>query len=265
MSTSADRLFHWLLVLLITAGAFFGLAPFLAPATFASATSFSGQDVFLYRLAGASTFAYAIGLAVGFRAGWTALRIPIAATAVFNASSIGACLVAIAAGNPPLVVFVILAASIVFTAATAYYLARPPLASASGMSANASTVTLASWTKALFAIGGIAAAFFGLAALVAAGAFGKAVGYSGADDFVYRQGGAATLGAAVGGLLVLRSPHWESARLPASMAITFNGLSVIAALLDISGGGSHPIAWVILGAAALVTVGMSIAVMRKGQ
>ena len=254
-----------MLLLLIAAGGFFGLAPFLAPDAFASATGFSGQDVFMYRLAGAATFAYAVGLGVGFRDGWTALRIPIAATAVFNASSIGACLVAISAGSPQLVVYVILAASILFTLATLYYLARPPLASASGMSANVSAATLASWTRALFAIGVIAAAFFGLAALVAAGAFGKAVGYSGMDDFVYRQGGAATLGAAVGGFLVLRSPHWESARLPALMAISFNGLSVIAALIDIGAGGNHPIAWVILGAAALVTVGMTLAVVRKGQ
>jgi hypothetical protein len=263
MNTVAPGLFRWLLLLLIAAGAFFGLAPFLVPGTFASATGFTGQDVFMYRLAGAATIAYAVGLGAGYRVGWPALRIPIAATAVFNAASIGACAVAIGAGEPQIVVFVILAASLLFTAATLFYLANPP-AGSGGVTPPAVSTELAPWVVGLFAIGAAAAAFFGLAALVAAGGFGHAVGYSGADDFVYRQGGAATLGAAVGGLLVLRSRTWEAARLPAIMAITFNGLSVIAAVLDLSNGG-QPIAWVILGAAAVVTVGMTIAVMRQGR
>ena len=263
MNTSSPRLFSWLLLLLIAAGAFFGLAPFLAPTAFTSATGFTGEDTFMYRLAGAATFAYAVGLGAGFRAGWETLRIPIAATAVFNGASIGACVVAIAAGNPPPVVFVILAASVVFTASTVYFLARPPLAGGASTMAAGSR-SLAPWVVGLFAIGAVAAAFFGLAALVPAGAFGQAVGYSGADDFVYRQGGAATLGAAVGGLLVLRARSWEAARLPALMAVTFNGLSVVAAVVDIANGG-QPIAWVILAAAAVVTAGMTLALMRAGR
>ena len=61
-----DRWFDWLLVLLVLSGAFFGLAPFLAPAQFASATGFAGTDVFLYRLAGAATFGYGVGLVIGY-------------------------------------------------------------------------------------------------------------------------------------------------------------------------------------------------------
>jgi hypothetical protein len=253
------RPFEWLLILLIAAGAFFGLAPFLAPGLFASASGFKGTDVFMYRLAGAATFGYALGLGVGFRAGWTALRIPIASTAVFNACSIAACLVAIAAGAQ-LVVFVILAASILFTAATAYFLARPPRDDR----LSAEDKGLATWVTGLFIVGALAAAFFGLAPLILGGAFGHALGYSGNDDFVYRQAGAATLGAAAGGLLVLRSRRWASARIVAVMALTFNGLSVVAALLEIAGGGT-PIAWLILAAAALVTVGMGAALMRGGR
>ena len=253
------RWFEWSLILLIAAGAFFGLAPFVAPGLFASATGFQGTDVFMYRLAGAATFGYAVGLALGFRSGWTALRIPIASTLVFNAASIVACLVAIA-GGAQLVVFVILAASILFTAATAYFLSRPPREDR----APADDRSLATWVTGLFVIGVLAAAFFGLAPLIFGGAFGHALGYSGNDDFVYRQGGAATLGAAAGGLLVLRSRSWAAARLPAVMALTFNGLSVVAALLEIAGGGT-PIAWLILAAAALVTVGMGAALMRGGR
>lgn len=264
METASRRLFRWLLVLLIAAGTFFGLAPFVAPGPFASATGFTGQDVFMYRLAGAATFGYAVGLALGFRAEWAVLRIPIAATAVFNAASIAACVIAISAGDPQPTVYVILAASLVFTAATLYVLARPPVGSGVTAPAAAASRDLAPWVTGLFAVGTAAAAFFGLAALVAAGDFGVAVGYSGADDFVYRQGGAATLGAAVGGFLVLRGRTWQAARLPAVMAVTFNGLSVIAAVIDLGNGG-QPIAWLILGAAAVVTAGMAIALARGGR
>jgi hypothetical protein len=262
-----DRWFDWLLVLLVLAGAFFGLTPFLAPTQFASATGFAGTDVFLYRLAGAATFGYGVGLAAGYRSGWGALRIPIAATAVFNAASILACLAAILAGAQP-VVYVILAASILFTAATLLFLTRPPAdrvaRDAAGPSAGSGTRDLATWVVGLFVIGTLAATFFGLVPLALGGSFGKVLGYSGADDFVYRQGGAATLGAAVGGLLVLRSRRWSEARIPAIMALAFNGLAVVAAILEIAGGG-QPIAWLILAAAGVTTVGMAAALMRGGR
>lgn len=80
----ANRSFEWLLLLLIAAGAFFGLAPSLLPTQFASLTGFAGVDLLMYRLAGAATFGYGLGLAVGYRASWPALRVPIAATAAFN-------------------------------------------------------------------------------------------------------------------------------------------------------------------------------------
>jgi hypothetical protein len=263
-SMPRDRWFEWLLILLVLAGAFFGLAPFLAPVQFATTTGFAGTDVFLYRLAGAATFGYGVGLAVGYRAGWASLRIPIAATAVFNAASILACVVAILAGAQP-VVFVILAASILFTAATVLFLARPPAERlARDRAVGAGSGRLATWIVVLFGIGTLAAAFFGLVPLLFGGSFGKLLGYSGADDFVYRQGGAATLGAAAGGLLVLRSRRWQEARIPAIMAVTFNGLAVVAAMVEIAGGG-RPIAWLILAATGVTTVGMTAALMRGGR
>jgi hypothetical protein len=67
---TADRLFPVLLALLIAAGAFFGLAPFLVPAQFASSFGFHGVDILMYRLAGAATFGYGVGLALGYRASW---------------------------------------------------------------------------------------------------------------------------------------------------------------------------------------------------
>ena len=262
MQTDARvRYFRWLLVLLIAAGGFFGLAPLVFPTQFADLSGFAGQDTFMYRIAGAATFGYAVGLAAGFRAPWTAVRIPIAATFVFNAASIVACVVAIVGGDAQPVVYLILAASILFTASTGYFLANPPALTGA---APAAVGGLAPWVVALFAIGTVAALFFGLAALIPAGSFGHLLGYPGLDDFVYRQGGAATLGAGVGGVMVLISRTWESARIPAQMALTFNGLSVVAALLEIIGGG-QPIAWVILAAAVLVTIGSATAIARGGR
>ncbi len=254
------QMFRNLLLLLIAAGGFFGLAPLVLPTQFADISGFSGNDVFMYRLAGAATFGYAVGLAAGYRAGWTALRIPIAATFVFNAASIVACGVAILGGGAQPVVYLILAASLLFTAATGYFLANPPILPI----VTESDASLAPWVTALFAVGTLAALFFGLAALIPAGDFGSFLGYSGLDDFVYRQGGAATLGAGVGGAMVLMSRRWESARIPAQMALTFNGLSVVAAIIEITSGG-QPIAWLILVAAGLVTVGSAAAIARGGR
>ena len=271
----AARAFRWLLIVLVLAGGFFGLAPFLAPALFASLTGFRGTDVFMYRLAGAATFAYAVGLAVGYRRSWPELRIPIASVAVFNAASIGACLTAIVGGGAPAVVYVILLASIVFTATTVYFVINPPQPAGDDEAGDDEgsddeggdeepARDLATWIVALFAIGTVAAAFFGLGPLNLGGGFGQLFGYSGADDFVYRQGGAATLGAAVGGWLVLRSQQWSATWIPAVMALTFNGLSVVAALLEILAGG-QPVAWLILDAAGVVTVGMAAALLREGR
>jgi len=262
---SRDRAFRGLLVLLIAAGGFFGLAPLVFPTQFADASGFSGRDVFMYRIAGAATFGYAVGLASGFRSGWAAIRIPIASTCVFNAASIVACAVAIIGGGAQPVVYLILLASVLFTASTGYFLASPPGQGASGAPAgSAGGSDMAPWVIGLFAIGTAAAAFFGVAALIPAGAFGHLLGYSGMDDFVYRQGGAATLGAAVGGAMVLMSRRWEAARIPARMALTFNGLSVVAAVLEITSGG-QPIAWLILVAAGLVTIGSAAAIARGGR
>jgi hypothetical protein len=261
-----DWILRGLLALLIAAGAFFGLAPLLAPAEFARLTGFAGTDVFLYRLAGAASVGYAAGLAAGWRANWDEIRIPIASTFVFNAASIVACVVAILGGAQP-VVFVILAASILFTIATGYFLRRPPgsrLAGASDAAARGYGARLPAWITGLFVIGTLAALVFGLAPLVLGGQFGQLLGYSGHDDFVYRQGGAATFGAAAGGYLVLRARTWIAARIPALMAVTFNGLAVIAAVIEIAGGG-QPIAWVILAAAGLTTLGMGAALIRQSR
>jgi len=157
----SNRILRPLLWLLILAGGFFGLAAFIAPATFASLTGFAGTDVFTYRLAGAATFAYAIGLVAGTRASWVELRIPIASTLTFNAASIFACALAIASGGAQPLVFVILLASAVFTAGTWQLLRQPPLEAAGKARAELER-PIASWLVGLYVIGVAAAAVFGL-------------------------------------------------------------------------------------------------------
>ena len=259
----SNRIFRPLLWLLVAAGGFFGLASFIAPTTYAELTGFAGTDQFTYRLAGAATFAYAIGMTAGAWASWAELRIPIASTLVFNAGSIFACLLAIVAGGTQPIVYLILLASLVFTLGTGQLLREPPMQAAGKARAELER-PIAPWLVGLFGVGAAAAAVFGLGPLVLGGAFGQLVGASGDDAFVYRQAGAATFGAAVGGYLVLQSRRWSGARIPALMAVTFNGLSVIAAIAEIFRGGPA-IAWIILAAAGLTTVGMALALYRRGR
>jgi hypothetical protein len=252
------------MVLLILAGLFFGLAPLLVPRQFGEIGGFKAVDLFLYRLAGAATLGYGVALLLGYRAPWREIRIIVASTAVFNAGSIAACIVAIVQGGAQWLVYVILLASILFTAGTYYLLRNPPLDQGES-AASAGGRDVAPWVVGLFAIGVVASAFFGLGPLILGGQFGKFLGDPGFDDFIYRQAGAATLGAAVGGILALQSQRWREIRLAAVAAIVFNGASAVAAVLDIANGTAQAVTYVILAAAVLVTVGMGLALQRNGR
>jgi hypothetical protein len=260
---ASNRIFRPLLWLLILACGFLGLAFTIAPATFASLAGFAGTDLFTYRLAGAALFAYAAGLTAGSQASWAELRIPIASTFAFGAAAILACLFSLFAGGAPRVVVLILALAVVFTAFAGQVLREPPI-SAAGKARAELERPIAPWVVGLFTVGVAAAAVFGLGPLLLGGEFGKLVGATGDDPFVYRFAGAATFGAAAGGVLVLLSRRWSAARLPALMAVTFNGLSVIAAIVELIGGAA-PVAYLILAAAGLTTVGMTLALYRRGR
>lgn len=260
---ASNRIFRPLLWLLILACGFLGLAWTIAPAPFATLAGFAGTDGFTYRLAGAALFAYAAGLTAGSQASWAELRIPIAATLAFSAATILACLVSLAGGGAPGVVVLILALAIAFTGFAAQVLREPPIAAAGKARAELER-PIAPWVVGLFTVGVAAAAVFGLGPLLLGGEFGRLVGASGDDPFVYRFAGAATFGAAVGGVLVLQSRRWSAARLPALMAVTFNGLSVIAAIVELIRGAT-PVASLILAVAGLTTVGMTVALYRRGR
>lgn len=263
-ATTSQRLRDPLVVLLIAAGLVFGLGPLVVPKTFADVTGFLGTDTLLTRLAGAATLGYGVGLLIAFRAAWRVIWIAIAGVCVFNLGSLLAGVLAVAAGGAQPIVYLVLVVSVLFVAGSAYLLLSPPLR-AGESAVGSGPPDIARWLIWLFVIGTAAALVFGLGPLVLGGAFGRLFGYPGNDDWVYRQAGAATLGAAIGGLLALRSRRWAEIRIPTVMALTFNGTSVLAAIVEIAGGGAQPVAYLILATAGLVTVGTALALVRNGR
>ena len=67
---------------------------------------------------------------------------------------------------------------------------------------------------------------FGLFPLLLGGVFGAALGYPGNDSFIYRLGGAATLGYAVALIMGLRQGDWAPLRLVVIATLTFNLASI---------------------------------------
>ena len=124
-------------------------------------------------------------------------------TLVFNIGSLVACVLAIAAGGAPWSVYVILLASIVFVAGTLLLLRDPPLGPGEVDQPAGPRRPRNLARRAVCDRRPLASLVFGLGPLIAAGEFGRQLGYSGQDEFIYRQAGAATLGAAVGGMLAL--------------------------------------------------------------
>jgi hypothetical protein len=105
----------------------------------------------------------------------------------------------------------------------------------------------------VIALATLAAAFFGLAPLVAAAQFASLAGFSTNDLFIYHLAGAATLGYAVAGVASLRARSRAEIGLQVRAATVFNGASAVAALVYVLGGGTAPVAWLILIAATAFT------------
>ena len=252
---------RWLIALPLAAGVVFGLFPLLAPEQFASLSGFPGNDPFIYRLAGAATFGYAVGLALGLRQGtWAAVKLMVIAVLTFNLASLYACgseiiRTASIGGTKP-VVYLILVTSVFFVAMTATLLYRhlqdaklPP--------------TIASWVVILIVIATILAATFGLAPLFFP-QINQLVGYKVTDLFLYGQAGAATLGYAVMGIFELRSRNWQELRCPFVMAAIFNGVSFLVSLLTIVLGQSLLLPVLVAIASLAVTIATIIALRTNG-
>jgi hypothetical protein len=248
------------LLLLPTAGGLiFGLLPFLLGGAFGAAFGYPGNDSFIYRLAGAATFGYAVALIMGLRqADWAPLRLVVIATLTFNLASIYACVSELAAGGSNIFVYLILGTSIAITAITLGLLSRHP----GGTKAESEFSTMYIRFSVL---GTILSGLFGLLPLLFPVQPAQLMGFHGTDVFLIRQAGAASLGYAVMGLLAIRSGVWSETRLPLIMGLVFNGFSLIASVIALLSGEPVLITLVIGAASLFVTVVGTIAYRRMGR
>jgi hypothetical protein len=117
----------WVVVVLALAtvsAAVFGLGPQAAP-VFASLTGYKGTDEYVYRLAGAACFGYAvIGIQELRSLHWDDMRLPSVMALVFNGLAFLASTFEILAGRTTLLVVLVALAAGLFTVAIAAVLVR---------------------------------------------------------------------------------------------------------------------------------------------
>jgi hypothetical protein len=248
-----------LLAVPLVGGLVFGFLPLLAPGLLARLAGAAGNDPFIYRLAGAATLGYAVALllALGQEA-WLPVRIVVIATLTFNLGSLYAIALAILDGSATWIVYAILVASISITAITASLLRRHG-------AVPQPAPDVAAWLVALVWFLAIVATLVGALGLFVPTTVARIFGYAGTDTFLYRQGGAATLGYGIMGFYQLRSRTWSQWRLPSVMALVFNGLSFVLAVLALVGGESSLLPFIIGSAALVATVGSFMALQRQGR
>jgi hypothetical protein len=258
-STRLGSLERWLLVIPLAGGLVFGLLPLLVPQAFASFTGFPGNDPFIYRLAGAATFGYAIALILGIRQGtWAAVRLVVIAVLTFNLASLYACgfelISPSTAGGAKPVVYLILVTSIAIVAITGSMLYRHRV------DARPSP-DIASWVARFIVVAAVVAFFFGITPLLYPQLY-RLFGFKVTDIFLYHQAGAATLGYAVLGIFELRSRNWSEIRHPNVMGTVFNGLAFLASLYALIIGESPLLPTLVVGVVSLVVTILTIVVMR---
>lgn len=239
-------------------GVFFGLFPFLAPALFASVFGFSGNDEYIYRLAGAATFGYAVVLfdAISGQATWNQMKYFVLATFVFNTLSIYACLRAILTpGEAVPVVYAIFVTSILILLITGSLLKKYGL----NISGNKD---IPGWLPVILILASISAGLFGILPLFPK-LFASVFNYLGTDAFIYRQAGAACFGYAVMGIYELRSKNYDEIKLPLLMGAVFNGLGLIASIIEISTGRITPLVLIVTAATLVFTPGLFWAYRQK--
>ncbi len=248
-----------LTVLPLLGGTFFGLFPLLAGSTFASVFGFPGNDQYMYRLAGAATFGYAVALTFAVvQDRWAQMRLLVIAVLAFNLGSLFACGAEIAGGNAQPVVYLVLAASILFIAISLMLLSNH-------RDAPKATPDIASWVVGFLGVATLLAAAFGIMPLFLTNQLSSFFGFKGTDTFLFRQGGASTLGYAVMGIFELRSRNWEEIRWPALMALVFNGASFVASVVEILAGGAPWLVYLIAPTSLLVSLVIIVILVRRGR
>ena len=250
-----------LLLLPMAGGLIFGLGPFLFGSAVGAAVGFPGNDAYIYRLAGAATFGYAVALILGIRQGeWAPLRQIVIGTLTFNLASVFACVAGLVAGDTNIFVYLILGASVIFIAITLWLLNRHGRAGVEGTEGSPSV-----WYVRFVTLGAILSAAFGLLPLLIPVWGAQLLGFHGTDVFIIRQAGAASLGYAVMGLYGRRTSAWSEVRLGLLMALIFNGFSFIASVIGLFNGEPVLITIVIGAASLFVTIVGTMAYQRKGQ
>jgi hypothetical protein len=250
-----------LLLLPMAGGLVFGLGPFLFGSAVGAAVGFPGNDAYIYRLAGAATFGYAVALIMGIRQGeWAPMRQVVIGTLTFNLASIFACMAGLLAGNTNVFLYLILGASVIFIAITLWLLNRHGGAGVEGTEGGPSV-----WYVRFVTLGTILSAAFGLLPLLIPVWGAQLLGFHGTDVFIIRLAGAASLGYAVMGLYGRRTSAWSELRLGLIMALIFNGFSFIASVIGLFSGEPLLISIVIGAASLFVTIVGTIVYQRKGQ
>jgi hypothetical protein len=244
---------------LIAAG-FFGLVPLVAPVDFARAFGLSGDEPYLYRLAGAATIGYVAPALIGlWRGSWASLRIPIATTFLFNATAAAVSLVTIdEVGLQPLAVIVALAAS-AFAAISAYWLWR------GGWPDDADGKALEPGFRLSLSVATVAATIVGGSQLLLPRAFADFFDVSATDLVIIRLAGAATLGFALAGLLSAVVNRWPAIRTQTIASIVANVAATIASVVYLAQGGTSWLGILLLVAAGGLVLSLSAWSVRAGR
>jgi hypothetical protein len=250
--------FRLLLAVQVLATIVFGVIPLGLPATFASVTGYSGDDPYIYRLAGAATAGYLIAALVALvgRRRWADLRIPISATLTFTAAAAVSCLWSVVRGDSHWVVLVVLLAAAAFAVLAGYWLRRDQ------GTAVVAGPGLDQASRVIIGLATVSAGVFGLLPLIAPFAFASVFGLVGTDIWIYRMAGSACLGYAVAGVLELRAPGYPSIAVQNLAAIAFNAFAAVASWLSVASGTGGTLAPVVAVAATFFALALGWLAVR---
>ena len=255
-SSRLSPLERWLLVVPLLGGATFGVLPLLASPAIAGLFGYTGNDAYVYRIAGAASLGYAFALLPGINDGrWLPLRNVVVAVLAFNVVSILATLVEVAQGKGTPILFLITAASVAIVAITVPLLARHERVPPGGDQAP--------YSIAILVLATVAALFFGVAFFLPE-LDAKLFGYLGTDTYLWRQAGAATFGYGVMGIAELRAPRWEAMRLPTIMGLAFNFVSFLASVFELLRNPTL-LAAVVGPASLLFSIAFIVGMARRGR
>jgi len=119
---------------------------------------------------------------------------------------------------------------------------------------NESGMKLSSLERILLLLPLAGGLIFGLFPLLLGGAFGATFGAPGNDSFIYRLGGAATLGYAIALIMGLRRGDWAPLRLVVVATLSFNLASIYACVVQLMAGDTNIMVYLILGTSIAITV-----------